>query len=233
MSKSGLPDQPSAGVTQFLEEVRKLPAKAGQEGQGRLLFAMDATASRQSMWDLASHLHAEMFEQVAKVGDLQVQLAYYRGYGEFRASPWANDAASLQAHITAVTCLAGRTQIARVLRHALAEHERNKLAALVFIGDSIEESVDLLGDLAGKMGIHGIRGFFFQEGRHPRTHQAFSQMARLSGGAHCQFDAQSARQLGELLAAVAVYAAGGRKALQAHRLADQQGVSGLLEQLKS
>ncbi len=233
MTKSKLPTQHHASVSQFLDAVRKLPAKSEQEGRGRLIFAMDATASRQPMWDLASHLHAEMFEQVAKVGALQVQLAYYRGYGEFRASPWTREASSLRQHICAVQCLAGRTQIARVLQHALREHEKNRLAALVFVGDSVEESVDLLGDLAGKMGIHGIRGFFFQEGGHPRVTQAFEHMAKLSGGAHCQFDAHSAQQLAELLAAVAVYAAGGRAALQTHRLAGRSGVTALLAQLKS
>ena len=39
-------------------------------------------------------------------------------------------------------------------------------------------------------------------------------MARLSGGACCPFDAGSARQLRELLRAVAVYAAGGQRALE-------------------
>ena len=39
------------------------------------------------------------------------------------------------------------------------------------------------------------------------------QIARLSGGAYCPFDASSAQQLKDLLSAVAVFAAGGRPAL--------------------
>ncbi len=232
MSKPKLPQSQQKSVNQFLEEIKRLPQKGDAEGRGRLIFAMDATASRQPMWDLASYLHAQMFEQVAKVGDLQVQLCYYRGYREFQASEWARDAASLSRQITAVECLAGRTQIARVLTHTLKEQAKNKVAALVFVGDSIEESIDKLGDLSGQLGIHGVRAFLFQEGNHPNTTRAFAHMARLSGGAHCQFDANSAKQLGELLAAVAVYAAGGRNALQQHRLASSARVSALLEQLK-
>ncbi|MDX1452346.1 MAG: VWA domain-containing protein [Oleiphilaceae bacterium] len=233
MSKSHFPRTQSTSVDQFLEQVKRLPQKTDHEGRGRLIFAMDATASRQPMWDMASHLHAQMFEQVAQTGDLQVQLCYYRGYREFYASPWAVNASELSKEITGVECLAGRTQIARILRHALREHAAHKVAALVFVGDCVEESIDKLGDLAGQLGIHGIKAFLFQEGRHSNTTRAFAHMARLSGGAHCQFDANSASQLGALLAAVAVYAAGGRRALQHHRLADSAEVKGLLEQLNS
>ena len=42
----------------------------------------------------------------------------------------------------------------------------------------------------------------------------FEQIASLSGGAYCQFDSGSAKTLRDLLAAVAVYAVGGRRALE-------------------
>ena len=43
--------------------------------------------------------------------------------------------------------------------------------------------------------------------------RGFRELARLTGGAYCPFDAESAQQLKDLLSAVAVYAAGGRRAL--------------------
>ena len=42
----------------------------------------------------------------------------------------------------------------------------------------------------------------------------FRQIAELSGGAYAPFNSSSAEELKNLLAAVAVYAAGGRKALE-------------------
>ena len=52
--------------------------------------------------------------------------------------------------------------------------------------------------------------------------RAFKEIARLTRGAYCHFDAGSAGQLRALLAAVAVYATGGRKALQGLRRGDQE-----------
>ena len=74
--------------------------------------------------------------------------------------------------------------------------------------------VDRLAGLAGELGMIGTPVFVFQEGRDAKVERAFREIARLSRGAYAPFDAGSARQLRELLTAVAVYAAGGRKALK-------------------
>ena len=116
--------------------------------------------------------------------------------------------------MTGVRCLGGRTQIGRVLRHAITETKARHVNALVFVGDAMEEGIDELCDLAGQLGVLGLPIFLFHEGRDPVAEAAFQQIARLSGGACCPFDAASAKQLRELLRAVAVYAAGGRKALE-------------------
>ena len=50
----------------------------------------------------------------------------------------------------------------------------------------------------------------FQEGRDREVEQTFRDIARQTHGAYCRFDPGAARQLVELLRAVAVYAAGGR-----------------------
>ena len=155
-----------------------------------------------------------MFKETASLGGLEVQLVFYRGLGECKASKWADSADKLLRAMTGVRCLGGATQIRRVLQHAIKETEGRKVNALVFVGDCMEEDIDELCDLAGKLGVLGVPAFVFQEGNDIVATRAFPQIARLSGGAWCRFDSGSAQQLRELLSAVAVYAAGGRVALE-------------------
>ena len=209
-----------AEVQDFLRQVAATPAIA-REGQGRLIFAMDATASREPAWDRACAIQGEMFAETAALGGLAVQLVYYRGYGECRASRWAADGRELARLMTGVRCLAGRTQIRRVLDHAVKEAAKGRVDALVFVGDAMEEEVDGLCAAAGELGLRKIPVFIFHEGGDPVAEEAFREVARLSGGAYCPFDAGSAKQLRDLLAAVAVYAAGGRRALLDY--GDRQG----------
>jgi hypothetical protein len=216
---SKLPQQPgstSSEVDDFLRKLAAAPAAGpGASGQakGRLIFALDATASREPTWDRASHLQAEMFKETEALGGLEVQLIYYRGFGECKASPWVAESAKLLRFMTGVFCLAGRTQIGKVLKRAAKETRQRKVAALVFVGDAMEEDIDHLGHLAGELGLLGVPCFMFHEGNDPVSRRAFQQIARLSGGAFCNFDSASAKQLRELLSAVAVFAAGGRRAL--------------------
>jgi hypothetical protein len=93
------------------------------------------------------------------------------------------------------------------------ESRRRKVDALVFVGDALEEDVDALGQKAGELGLLGVPAFMFQEGETAHVRRTFEEIARLSGGAYSRFDAGSAQQLRELLSAVAVYAAGGKRAL--------------------
>lgn len=215
-----LPQQRAAtdkAVADFLRKVAAAPKPMPSGAvRGRLIIALDATASREPTWDRACQIQAEMFEVTASLGGLEVQLAYYRGFGEFEASQWVVDARGLARQMTGVACHAGNTQILRVLRHALAETARRKVNALVFVGDCMEEDVDRLCQAAGELGLKGVPCFMFQEGGDPIARQAFQQIARLTGGAWCPFDAGSADQLRDLLRAVAVFAAGGRAALADH-----------------
>jgi len=201
-----------AGVDAFLNQVRSL--QPASSGRGRLIFAMDATMSRQPSWDLALSLQSEMFRAVKEVGGLDVQLIYFRGFNECQASRWVGDPDALARLMRQVHCEGGHTQIRKVLSQARQENERHKVNALVYVGDCMEEDIDHLSQLAGELGLIGVPVFLFQEGRNAGAERAFKEIARLSRGAYCRFDAGSAGQLRELLAAVAVYATGGRKALQ-------------------
>lgn len=189
-----------------------LTAKPG--AGGRLIFAMDATASREPTWDHACHIQAEMFEATTGLGGLQVQLCYYRGYGEFHASAWLASAGALLGQMGAVRCLGGHTQIEKVLHHTLSETTGRRVDALVFVGDCMEEDPDRLCHVAGALGLRGVPAFMFHEGFDPTAERTFRQIARLSRGAYCRFDSGSAQELRDLLGAVAVYASGGRRALE-------------------
>lgn len=191
-----------------------MPAVRADGERGRLMFAMDATASREPTWDRACKIQGDMFSSTASLGGLEIQLCYYRGYNEFDASPWLTSTDALLQRMTAVSCRGGYTQIEKVLQQALKQTRQKKVQALVFVGDCMEENVDRLCHLAGELGVLGVPVFIFHEGSEPIAQRAFKQITRLTRGAYCSFDAGSAAQLRELLSAVAVYAAGGRKALR-------------------
>ncbi|MCV0426432.1 MAG: VWA domain-containing protein [Roseibium sp.] len=235
--KDGLVHQttkvPSAAsdISAFLEKAKELKAQPGSGG--RLIFALDATMSRQPTWDQACHIQAEMFQEAGKIGGLKIKLVYFRGFGECKSSRWFEHGEELANAMGRIACQGGRTQIRKVLTAALATADKEKIAALVYVGDCMEEDVDILCDKAGELGLRGVPMFLFQEGRDTVAEQAFREMARLTNGVYCPFDAGSAQQLAELLKAVAVFASGGHTALQALEKKGGRGARLLLEQLKS
>ena len=184
MSSNEISRPRSDEVTAFVERLRGLPANPQPSGTGRLIFALDATASREPTWDLASQVQGEMFLEAARLGGLEVQLVFYRGFAECKSTGWVRDGLELVRLMRAVRCVAGRTQLHRVLRHAAAEARRRPVQALVFVGDCMEESVDELGQLAGELGLLGVRAFLFQEGRDPSAERAFRHVAELTRGAY-------------------------------------------------
>ena len=212
-SEGQLPAEPKqAEVDAFLRQVAAMPA-VRPAGRGRLIFALDATASREPTWDRACQIQGEMFVATESLGGLDIQLVFYRGLGECKASRWLSRAKDLLAAMRKVSCVGGQTQVARVLRHALSEAKAGRVNALVFVGDAFEESLPTVNALAGELALLNVPAFLFHEGGNPETAAAFREIARLTRGAYCPFDSASAQQLKELLGAVAVFAAGGRKAL--------------------
>jgi hypothetical protein len=207
---------PQSEINAFLGKVSQMAAPVGGGKRGRLIFAMDATASREPSWDRACHLQGEMFQETDSLGGLDIQLAYYRGFGEFRATEWMSDSAKLLREMTRVHCLGGQTQIERLIRHAVTETRKEQTQALIFVGDAFEEDIDQVCHAAGELGMLGVPVFCFHEGGDLIARRGLEQVARLTKGAYCPFDASSAKQLRELLAAVAVFAAGGRRALENH-----------------
>ena len=213
-------------VDDFLDKVKHLPTP--NERASRLIFGLDATASREPMWDLATQLHAELFRTAAQV-DLEVQLVYYRGFNEFHASKWSRNSSELLQLMTRVRCLGGITQINRFLHHVRQEASSEKLKAAVLIGDACEESVGEILAVAGQLGLLQIPVFAFQEGHNYNATQVFSGIADRTGGAHVPFAPGSAQELKDLLNAVAQYASGGLEAIS--KLRSPLGTR-LLQQLK-
>ncbi len=182
--------------------------------RGKLIFALDATMSRQPTWDLAQSLQGKMFEAAAGFGGLDVQLVYFRGFGECRASRFVNGGAGLATLMSKIEVRGGHTQIGKVLRHIKAENADERVGAFVFVGDAMEENADDLAVLAGELGMAGVKGFVFQEGEDLDVGACFKEIARLSGGAYARFDAGAPGRLAALLGAAAAYAAGGVCALE-------------------
>ena len=212
-------------VDAFLEKMAKGSSSAHR---GRLIFALDATASRQETWDTACHLQAEMFREAAAIGGLDVQLVYYRGLSECRASRWVSQAERLGSLMERIDCRAGHTQIGKVIAHAKRENQNVPVQAMVFVGDAMEERPGELCDAAAGL---KVPVFVFQEGDDDEVKRVFEKIARLTKGAYGSFDTGAASQLRALLRSVAAYAAGGILALEnlSHR---DKGAARLLAQLK-
>jgi len=219
-------------VDAFLAQVKAMPPPAQQSGvRGRLIFAMDATMSRQPTWDRALQIQGEMFQETERIGGLDVQLVYFRGFNECRASKWVSEPTALARLMTGVDCRGGNTQIGRVLSHIKAEAGKAKVNAVVYVGDAMEEGIDAVCGKAGEIGLLGIPIFMFQEGSDVAVSAAYREIARLTRGVYLRLDGSSAQALRDLLSAVAVYAAGGRQALENHSRTKGGSATLLLEQL--
>lgn len=232
--ESGKAPLPSASqlsaVEAFLEGARRVPAAAASS-RGRLVFALDATMSRQPTWDFAQSIQGQMFETTAALGGLDVQLVYFRGFGECRASHFVSGGQGLAALMAKISCRGGRTQIAKVLRHVLDEAKSSRIGAFIFVGDAMEENVDELCRLAGQLGLLGVKAFIFHEGGESAAGAAFREIARLTGGAYAAFDARAPKKLADLLSAAAAYAAGGRLELERRAGAGENAARLLLSQI--
>ncbi|MCK1419321.1 VWA domain-containing protein [Bradyrhizobium sp. 180] len=202
----------SDDIAAFVAKARALSPHA-PGARGRLIFALDATMSRQPTWDMACALQADMFRETAALGSLDVRLVYYRGFNECRATAWISDSARLATLMSKIDCRGGDTQIGKVLSEARREAVASGVRAVVFVGDAMEENADELCARAGELGMLKVPVFVFQEGHDAVAERTFREIARLTGGAWCRFDPGAAAQLRELLRAAAAYAAGGREAL--------------------
>jgi hypothetical protein len=204
----------------------KLAAK--NASSGRLIFGLDATASREEMWSRAIELQSGMFDAVSQVGGLEIQLVFYHGT-TCHSSQWMTNAKALEQSMRKIQCIGGFTQIKKILDHACRAHDRAPLSTLVFVGDAAEEPIDSLCASANALGSRGVRALMFLEGNSDEAEKAFRAIVKATNGAFARFSPESAKELGDLLRAAAAYAAGGLKALESGK--SKEAVK-LLQQLK-
>ncbi|MFT3953144.1 MAG: hypothetical protein QM722_01645 [Piscinibacter sp.] len=229
---TGVASSARADISAFLKQAAAVgPPKVAGE-RGRLIFALDATMSRQPTWDMAQEIQAQMFTEAARVGTLDVQLVFFRGVGECRASGWVSETGTLAGLMRKISCVGGHTQIGRVLSHAAEEAGGRRIHALVYVGDAMEEQVDDLCAKAGRLALANVPVFLFQEGGDPVAEQAFREVARITRGAYARFEPGAAAQLADLLKAVAVFASGGRAALTDASARGARGAQLLLGQMR-
>jgi len=202
-------------IDSFLKKVKQVKSMTSYgDPAGKLAFIIDATASRQPTWDYARKIQSSMFDAADESGSLNVQLIYFRGMGEFYVSSWSNDSKTLNREMADVLCMSGHTQIEQSLNQVLLETRRAHVSAAVYIGDACEEPVNSIYRIAGELGLHKTPVFMFQEHYDKPVESIYREIARLTGGAYCRFDMNSPDLLKELLSAVAIYAAGGSRALK-------------------
>jgi hypothetical protein len=193
-------------------------------GKARITFILDYTASRQPTMDQAAQLQVGMFETAGAIGGLEMQLIHFRGFYECAASPWFKNGRALADRMAQITCQTGHTKIQRALKLAQQEHAKEKINAIILIGDACEE---IPADIYAETFAAPI--FAFQERDNPEATDVFASLAKLTSGVHCQFNSDSADKLADLLKGVAAFATGGLLALE------KQGTSAaklLLTQLK-
>ena len=213
-SVSSVPSVSGKGaIESFVADAHRLSDAVSRSRTSRLVFALDATMSRQPTWDLACELQGDMFSAAAGIGGLAVQLVYFRGFDECRASRWVVEPKALTALMTQISCRGGHTQIGKVLQHVRKEAAASSIRALVYVGDAMEEKPDELCNVAGELGLLGLKAFMFLEGNDTTAKRIFEEIARLTGGAYARFDGSAPLSLAALLRAAAVYASGGASAL--------------------
>jgi hypothetical protein len=221
-----------AALDAFLGRAKALAPSNPNEASGRMIFALDATMSRQPTWDLAQSLQGRMFEAANGFGGLAVQLVFFRGLGECRASGFVTGGKGLAELMSKIKVKGGETQIGKVLRHAADEAKTARVGALIFVGDACEENPDALAQMAGELALRGVKAFMFQEGGDANVRNLFKEIARVTGGAYAAFDPSAPAKLAELLGAAAAYAAGGRGALEDQARKGGEQAKALLGQIK-
>lgn len=218
----------------FLAKVRKSKAtfsspksetliKAISTENPRLLFSMDATASRDPAWDIARELTGAMFEAIP--GELDVALAYHSGSRLQEVTPFTSKVSGFQRKIQQVQCHAGLTCLNEVLDHAV---NVTRLKALIYIGDCFEEEEEYAYFLAGQLKLKGVRVFIFHDTSSEYGYdttsagKVFQEIAKRTGGAVFPFDVNSPEVVKALLEAISIYAGRGIKALRASKLDSAQ-----------
>ena len=217
-SESGkipVPGKAAAGTPQVQRASLAGLAAAGT-GRPRMVFGIDATASREHAWDTARTVTDSLFS--AAPGGIEVALAAHGGNRLSLFTGFHTDVAPLRRAAAAITCEKGMT---RLLDMAEATLQHPGVRALVYVGDCFEEDPLRAMVLADRMRLRGIRLVVLHDLSSAAREDAhfFAVMAARTGGLVLPFDAASLDALRDVLASLAAYVAGGTALLRARSTA--------------
>jgi hypothetical protein len=206
------------------------PADTGAPIRPRLVFAVDATASREPAWAAARQVTDALVK--ALPGELDVALAVHGGGRVHTFTAFTSDAATLRDRAAGVFCVAGLTRLLPILATSL---KQPSVRVIIYVGDVFEESLPHGRQLADSLGARGSKLIVLHDTSDPaarRDAEVFWDLAKRTGGCVLPFDSSAPGKLRDILSAVAVYAVGGEKLLRERRHA-LPGAVALLEHLDS
>jgi len=204
------------------------PAETGPPARPRLVFAVDATASREPAWEAARRATDTLVK--ALPGKLDVALAVHGGSRVHIFTAFTDDVATLRDRAAGVVCQAGLTRLLPILSASL---KRPAVRVVIYIGDVFEESLAEGRRLADAMGAKGIKLIVLHDTADAAARpysEVFWDLARRTGGCVLPFNANASDRLRDILSAVAVYAVGGEELLEERRH-ELPGAVALLENL--
>ena len=176
----------------------------------RIGFLIDATASREHTWEQAQTIQAKMFHSASGLTALKLRLVYFGG-NRITKHGWNDNERGVAAHMAAVRCSAGLTQIIEGLEAFIDEKPENRAGAIILIGDCFEEDSAIAAKTAALLKAKNIKVFSFIEGEDWTAHSVFKNLATITGGKFAKFGDDL--PLDDLCEGVALMTYGGEKAL--------------------
>ena len=159
-----------------------------REERARLVFAVDATASRSAAWEAAKQLTDILFEAIP--GKLDVALAVHGGGRVHTFTAFTADAGRLRDMAMGIRCRSGDTRLIDILARAV----REKPKVVVYIGDCFEESQREAVSVAEQLKAQGTRVIFLRDGNDRTAARVFPKLAALTGGAVLRVVSAKARR---------------------------------------
>lgn len=202
--RSARPAKPQAGTA-----AAPTPAR-----RPRLVFGVDATASREAMWESAQRITDRMFDAIP--GALDVALAVHGGSEVHTWTEFSADVQRFRAQAAAVRCQAGHTRLCELMQRTL---DAGGVRVMSYIGDAFEEDASEAFALADRFKLRGIKAVILADQANEPTLRVFRELAERTGGALLDFRSGKLDLMGEVLGAVAALAIGGRKLLAERRTA--------------
>lgn len=196
----------------------------------RMIFGLDATASRRDTWTIAQRLQRDLLTMAQEVGQLELQIAFFSGLTNFRHTHWSTDGDELAKLMSEIHCQAGQTQIVRLFDHAIAEATAapTRVKCLLYVGDTMEDNEAQVLARAKTLGDLNVPIFMlYEKGQYNNDEPEYRRIAKASGGAFGEFSEGGIAELRSMLEAIFAYATGGKDAMR--RI---PGALLLLEQMK-